>query len=177
MDRTWDATAPPEADIGPRSFSQMVRGLNRQARAGTSLPWAIAWDDGTFRLPFASPSPLIGQLTVSGITYGSARWAKIGYWIDKEQAGRGIVPASVALACDYCFGVLDLHRIEIDIRPENTNSLRVVEKLGFRQEGLRPAYLHIAGEWRDHRSFALHRDEVPEGMLVRLLGDGPLPGA
>jgi ribosomal-protein-alanine N-acetyltransferase len=57
--------------------------------------------------------------------------------------------------------------MEVAIRPENHASLRVVEKLGFRPEGLRPNYLHIDGEWRDHLLFALNADEVPEGLLTR----------
>jgi ribosomal-protein-alanine N-acetyltransferase len=58
-------------------------------------------------------------------------------------------------------------RIEIAIRPENTKSLRVVEKLQFRPEGIRPRYLHIDGDWRDHLVFALNSEEVPEGLLRR----------
>lgn len=55
------------------------------------------------------------------------------------------------------------------IRPENIKSLRVVEKLGFRLEGERPAYLHVDHAWRDHLMFALHADEVgPQGLLGRL---------
>jgi ribosomal-protein-alanine N-acetyltransferase len=46
--------------------------------------------------------------------------------------------------------------------------LRVVEKLGFRHEGLRPRFLHIDGDWRDHECFALNAEEVPEGMWQRL---------
>ena len=65
----------------------------------------------------------------------------------------------MALATDHCFSI-GLHRIEINIRPENMASRRVVEKLGFRPEGLRPRYLHIDGDWRDHLSFALTVDEV-----------------
>jgi ribosomal-protein-alanine N-acetyltransferase len=42
-----------------------------------------------------------------------------------------------------------------------------MEKLGFREEGLRRAFLHIAGEWRDHLSYALTREEVPTGLLAR----------
>ena len=68
----------------------------------------------------------MGQLTVSGIVGGSAAWGQVGYWVDQRVAGRGIVPTAVALAVDYCFDVLRLHRIEIAIRPENTTSLRVV---------------------------------------------------
>ena len=98
---------------------------------------------------------LVGQLTVGGITYGSLCSAHVGYWIDARVAGRGVMPTAVALAVDHCFQVLRLHRVEVNIRPENTASLRVVEKLGFRDEGLRRGYLHIAGQWRDHRSFAL----------------------
>jgi ribosomal-protein-alanine N-acetyltransferase len=76
----------------------------------------------------------------------------------------------VALVTDHCFRNLGLHRMEINIRPENGPSLRVVEKLGFRAEGYRPRYLHINGAWADHRSFALTSEEVPEGLLNRWLG-------
>ena len=62
---------------------------------------------------------------------------------------------------------MKLHRIEINIRPENTPSLRVVEKLGFRDEGRRPRYLHIDGDWRDHQSFALNAEDVPGGLMAR----------
>ena len=67
----------------------------------------------------------------------------------------------------YACDVLELHRVEINIRPENAASIRVVEKLGFRYEGLRERYLHINGDWRDHYSYALCVDDVPEGLLAR----------
>ena len=84
------------------------------------------------------------------------------------MAGQGPTPLAVAMATDYGCGALKLHRVEIVIRPENMASLRVVEKLGFRREGPRPAYLHIDGGWRDHEVFALNADEVP-GCLVEVL--------
>jgi ribosomal-protein-alanine N-acetyltransferase len=62
-----------------------------------------------------------------------------------------------------------LHRVEIDVRPENTASLRVIEKLGFRYEGIKQRYIHINGDWRDHYIFALTAEEVPEGILNRFL--------
>ena len=117
---------------------------------------------------------LVGQLTVGGIAWGSLRSAHIGYWVDQRVAGRGIMPTAVALATDHCFAT-GLHRIEINIRPENIASRRVVEKLGFRPEGLRPAYLHIDGDWRDHLSFALTVDEVPGGLLRRWHESRPAP--
>ncbi len=109
-----------------------------------------------------------GQLTVSNIVRGSAQFASIGYWIDERYAGRGVVPVSVAMAIDHCFFTAGLHRIEISIRPENTNSLRVVEKLGLKEFGYAERYLHIDGEWRDHRQFAVTVEECPRGMMSRL---------
>jgi len=58
-----------------------------------------------------------------------------------------------------------LHRVELNIRPENTRSRRVAEKLGFRDEGLRLRYLHIDRGWRDHLCYALTVEEVPRGVL------------
>lgn len=156
----WEATLPPEASLiteVPATFGEMVRRMRKEARAGRALPWAIIVD-GQFA----------GQLTVGGITYGSLRSAYIGYWIDKELAGRGIMPTAVAMACDYCLDVMRLHRIEINIRPENTASLRVVEKIGMRKEGERPKFLHIDGEWRDHVTHVVVSGEFPEGVLDHL---------
>ncbi|MHA7263923.1 GNAT family N-acetyltransferase [Arthrobacter sp. TMN-37] len=155
----WEATNPEPGGYLP-DYHEMVRGLNRQARAGTGLPFII-----TERTEEAGRPALVGQLTVSSIIWGSAMTATLGYWVDSRRAGRGIAPTAVALATDYCFTGLGLHRMEINIRPENRASLRVVEKLGFRDEGLRPRYLHIAGQWADHRSFALTVEEVPDGLL------------
>ncbi|MFC7404812.1 GNAT family N-acetyltransferase [Georgenia alba] len=151
----WEATSPT---IGPApSFRAYVRDLDAHARSGDALPFVIEVD-----------GELVGQLTVSSITRGSFWSASIGYWIGEHVAGRGLVPLAVAMASDYAWFELGLHRIEINIRPENAASLRVVEKLGFRDEGLRRRFLHIAGEWRDHRSFALTVDEVPGGLVRRL---------
>ena len=151
----WEAT-PPRDTAPPMSFTTMVRSLRQQARKGTLLPFVITYDD-----------VLVGQLTVGGITWGSLCSAHVGYWVDQRVAGRGVMPTAVALAADHCFTALGLHRIEVNIRPENAASLRVVEKLGFREEGTRSAFLHIAGAWRDHRSFALTSEEVPGGLLRR----------
>jgi ribosomal-protein-alanine N-acetyltransferase len=161
--RPWEATLPPGSQIGPSTYAGLVRSLSRQAREGRMLPWLVFYDDASNQ----SKPRLGGQLTVSGIVGGSASWGQIGYWIDQRLAGRGIIPTAVALAVDYCFQVMSLHRIEIAIRPENTKSLRVVAKLGFRPEGLRPRYLHIDGDWRDHLVFALNSEEVPEGLMRR----------
>lgn len=155
--RPWDATVPPTSRGHggvPGTFSTMVRRMRHEAREGRMLPWIIEVD-----------GRLVGQLTVGGIAYGSYRGAYIGYWIDRQVAGRGIVPTAVAMALDYCLDDLELHRVEINIRPENRASLRVVAKLGIRQEGYRPSYLHINGAWHDHVVYVVMPGDYPSGVL------------
>ncbi|MFF2372621.1 GNAT family N-acetyltransferase [Agromyces sp. NPDC058110] len=152
--RRWEATYPGGGTIIDTRAS--IRNLLAHARAGHALPFLLEVD-----------GEIVGQLNVSSIAYGSLSSASIGYWVAQGAAGHGITPTAVALATDYCFQVLRLHRIEICIRPENGPSLRVVEKLGFRYEGLRRRFIHIDGGWRDHFSFALVAEEVAEGVLRR----------
>lgn len=153
----WEATLPREANPAPRSYRQMIRRLRRQGRAGQAYPFVITHDNA-----------MVGQLTVSGVTWGSARWASAGYWIARSHAGRGITTLAVAMATDHCFATVGLHRMEIAIRPENTASLRVVDKLGFERIGVARRYLHIDGDWRDHVIFGLCAEDVGEGLVARL---------
>jgi [ribosomal protein S5]-alanine N-acetyltransferase len=159
--RKWEATNP----FGPMNFDvrSSIRGLQSNARAGLGLPFVIEYK-----------GELAGQLNVSSLTYGSLSSATIGYWVSERFAGHGVTPTAVALATDYCFFTVGLHRMEICIRPENEPSLRVVEKLGFRYEGLRRRYIHINGDWRDHFCFALVAEEVRQGVLRRWI-DGDVP--
>jgi ribosomal-protein-alanine N-acetyltransferase len=158
----WDATLPAPDPFVPSTYAGMVRLFNTEARAGRALPFGMFHD-----------RDFIGQVTVGGITWGSLRGGNVGYWIDQAFAGRGLTPRAVAMAMDFCFAEMQLHRIEINIRPENTASLAVVRKLGLRDEGLRPRYLHINGEWRDHRSYAMTAEEVGDGVEARLAAAVP----
>lgn len=153
----WEATIPPGEGVAPESYSGTIATLRRRAREGTAMPFAITW-----------AGDMVGQITVNGITRGSAGWASVGYWVSRSHAGRGVTPTAVALVCDHLLTTAGLHRVEISIRPENAASLRVVEKLRFTEIGLAPRYLHIAGDWRDHRIFQILKEDVPEGMLTRL---------
>lgn len=155
--RPWEATSPPGSEVPvPTTYARLLRYWRREARAGTMLPFFVTYD-----------GDLAGQLTVAGISYGAFRSAHVGYWVDHAVAGRGVMPTALALAVDHCFGVLRLHRVEVNIRPENRASRRVVEKLGFRDEGVRQRMLHIDGGWRDHVSYALTAEEVPGGLVRR----------
>jgi ribosomal-protein-alanine N-acetyltransferase len=131
--------------------------LRRAARDGVGFPFAVEVD-GEFA----------GQVSVNNIVRGSAQFASVGYWIDERFAGRGIMPRAVAMVIDHCLTSAGLHRIEICIRPENSNSLRVVEKLGLREIGYAPFFLHIDGEWRDHRIYAITVEELGDGLMSRL---------
>ena len=159
--RTWEATNPG----GPVGFDARasIRSLLAHARTGNGVPFVVEYD-GEFA----------GQLNVSGMSYGSLSSASIGDWVSERFAGKNVTPTAVALATDHVFFGLGLHRMEICIRPENAPSLRVVEKLGFRYEGLRRRFIHINGDWRDHFCFALTVEEIPEGVLRRWR-DGRVP--
>lgn len=156
----WEATSP-DGSLPPASFPSLVRALAHQGRTGTSMPFVLE-----------VRGRLAGQVTVGAIEWGSLRSANIGYWLDARLAGQGIMPRAVAMVVDHCFGVARLHRLEVNIRPENAPSRRVAEKLGLRHEGVRRAFLHIAGDWRDHDSYAITAPEVPEGMYRRVLAAG-----
>ncbi|MCP9975462.1 GNAT family N-acetyltransferase [Streptomyces somaliensis] len=158
--RPWEATVPPAVPGTPPvqrpTYRQMVRHLRGEAGAGRMLPFVIEYRGGSWGRSPSPGSPGARCAPATSAT-GSTR----------TSPGRGVMPTAVALAVDHCFGAVGLHRIEVCIRPENGPSRRVVEKLGFREEGLRPRYLHIDGAWRDHLVFALTAEEVPEGLLRR----------
>ncbi len=146
----WEATLPnipagspayEDSSVRP-TFFQMVSLFRREARAGRSYSFLI-WHNEN----------LVGQITMGGVTYGAMRGAHIGYWIDKNFANRGFTTQAVELISEFGFTQLGLHRIEINVRPENDASCRVAEKAGFEFEGFKKAFLHIDGAWRDHKCF------------------------
>ena len=160
----WEATHP--VIRGQRFDAKAsIRGLLEAWKQGSALPMILERD-----------GEIIGQLNVSQITHGSLSSATLGYWVIEAVAGQGVTPVAVALATDYLFFDQGLHRMEVCIRPENTASLRVMEKLGFRYEGLRRRYIHIDGKWADHFCFALVVEEVPQGILGRYERGAVPPG-
>ncbi|GII21267.1 GNAT family N-acetyltransferase [Planosporangium mesophilum] len=146
----------------PAAFRSVYADLRRVARQGAAMPFAVC-------LLAADEERLVGQLTLGSIVRRAFCSGYAGYWVDARVAGRGVIPTALALAVDHAFGVGGLHRIEVNIRPENRPSRRVVEKLGFRQEAYHERYLHIDGEWRDHIGYALTVEDVADegGLLAR----------
>jgi ribosomal-protein-alanine N-acetyltransferase len=160
---TWEPTAPGNwennnAALAWPSQWSTLRGL---ARRGASLPFVITVD-----------GQLAGQVTVGNVVRGSLCSAWIGYWVGTHATAGGVATAAAALVVDHCFSDGGLHRLEATVRPENTASIRVLTKLGFRQEGLFRRYLDVAGGWRDHLCFALTTEDVPNGLVGRLVTAG-----
>jgi ribosomal-protein-alanine N-acetyltransferase len=155
----WEPTStePWKLRHAAGAWPALHSSLRRYARAGAMLPFVVTYGDR-----------FVGQLTVNNVVHGALRSAHIGYWVDQSVAGRGIITTAVALATDHCFGTVGLHRVQVDIRPENAASRRVVDKLGFREEGYLVRYLDIDGAWRDHVSYALTTEDVPGGLVRRL---------
>ena len=155
----WEVTPPGQRSTPPASWSVFAVTLSRlrdDAEAGNTMPFAVILDGA-----------LVGQVTLGNLGREPREPAYVGYWIDRAQAGRGITPRALALVLDHAFAVLDLPRVEANIQPDNDASRRVVEKLGFRLDTLRPGHLHVAGAWRDHLRFELTRDNAAGGLLSR----------
>jgi ribosomal-protein-alanine N-acetyltransferase len=156
---------PWQARHTPAAYRAMRRAVARRARLGTSLPFAVRVE-----------GRLAGQVTLDNVVRGALRSGYLGYWIDREVAGRGMASLAVALVCDHAFGEVGLHRVEADIRPENLPSQRLVERLGFHQEGLLRRYLDIDGDWRDHLAYALLAEDLPGGVLAHWRRGSPSTG-
>lgn len=132
--------------------------LRSAARKGTALPFVITLD-----------RRLVGHVMIGNIVREPLLSAYVGYWCEHRVTGGGVTTAAVALAVDHAFGRAGLHRLEATVRPENAASRRVLEKLGFREEGLFRHYLDVDGAWRDHVCYALTVEDVPVGGLVGAL--------
>jgi [ribosomal protein S5]-alanine N-acetyltransferase len=163
----WEATSSLRwADRNAISaWPPLLAALRKAARAGTMLPFVVTYG-----------SRLVGQMNVSNVVHGALRGCSVGYWIDSAVAGRGITPTALALVVDHCFTGVGLHRVQVDIRPENAASLRVVEKLGLRREGYFERFLDIDGAWRDHITFAITVEELGgRSLQSRLRSLPPMP--
>lgn len=107
---------------------------------GTKVPLIIVGDSGE----------LIGCININGITRGAFQSASIGYWVSQSHNGQGFATAAVADAIAIAFGDLGLHRLQAETMFHNTGSQRVLARNGFAPFAVAPAYLKIAGAWRDH---------------------------
>mgnify|MGYP001167112831 CR=1 FL=1 len=103
---------------------------------------------------------IVGFVSISRIERGSYEKGVLGYGAFTPYEGRGYMTEGVRLAIEYGFHRLGLHRLEADIQPENTASLRLAAKVGLRREGFSPGLIRIEGVWRDHERWAIINNRV-----------------
>ena len=120
----------------------------REREEGRGYPFAIALE-----------GRIVGAVNLNGIVHGVFRNAYLGYWVDEAVGGRGVATEAVRQTVTFAFGEGGLHRVQAAVMPRNAASLRVLEKAGFREEGLALRYLRIAGAWEDHRLYAVTKEE------------------
>jgi [ribosomal protein S5]-alanine N-acetyltransferase len=150
--KPWNPAPPPGDD--PTSITEVSKTVLRQRREwkrGSSFVFMVALRD--------EPARFIGKIALNGVMRGAMFGAYLGYWMDVDQQGKGMVTEAIAAVLDFAFGAAGLHRVQAAIMPRNGRSLRVVEKLGFRREGYAERYLQIAGHWEDHILFAKTHEE------------------
>jgi ribosomal-protein-alanine N-acetyltransferase len=98
---------------------------------------------------------LMGGLSFGHVRRGVSQAATLGYWMGEPYAGKGHMTRAVRAACAYAFDKRGFHRIEAACLPTNEPSKRLLERVGFKQEGYARSYLNINGQWRDHLLYAL----------------------
>lgn len=165
--------------------------LRRESRAFL-VPWEPAWGAreltrtayrqrlrtyargiaGDETYPFfvfqAARGPLIGGLTLNNVRRGVTQSCALGYWVGAPFARKGYTSDAVRAALIFAFDSLRLHRVEAACVPRNAASRGLLEKTGFRHEGLARDYHQINGVWEDHLLYAvLASDSVP-GVASRV---------
>ena len=101
---------------------------------------------------------IIGRLSYTAIIRGALSSCLVGYHLDRDEIGKGIMQEALQAGCQYMFHVQNLHRIQADIMPSNTRSLATAERCGFKRQGLNEKYMCINGAWQDHYMYALLND-------------------
>ena len=152
--RPWSvAPGPGEDPASLASVSRAVLQHRREWKRGSTFVLVIA--------PREDESRVIGRIALGGVLRGAFQNAYLGYWIDQELQGRGLMTEAVRATSVFAFSTAGLHRVQAAVMPRNARSLRVLEKAGYRREGVAERYLSIAGRWEDHVLFAMTSEEQP----------------
>ncbi len=137
---TWSAD-----HLTRKSFTNRVYWAGRALSGGTAMPLFLIR---------RADQVLVGAVTVDNIRRGPAQAATIGYWVGAPFARQGYMAEALRAAIHHCFTVLDLSRLESACLPENAASRGVLEKCGYKYEGVAQSYLQINGRWRNHVLYA-----------------------
>lgn len=147
--KPWEPTWA-EDHLSRRAFTNRVYWAARAYRGGTALPvFLIRRDD----------QELLGAITLDNIRRGPAQAGTLGYWIGQAFARKGFMREALQAVTHHAFTRLDLSRLEAACLPENAASRGVLEKCGFKYEGVAQSYLQINGRWRNHVLYANLRSD------------------
>jgi ribosomal-protein-alanine N-acetyltransferase len=135
------------------AFRRRIKRYQREARQDSAYAFFV------FR---TEDDVLMGGCTLSNIRRGVTQCCALGYWIGERFARQGYMQDAVKALIPFIFTTLGLHRIEAACLPSNEPSKSLLQKAGFRQEGLARKYLQINGQWQDHVLFALLEDDARE---------------
>jgi ribosomal-protein-alanine N-acetyltransferase len=141
----WEPTWPGD-DLTRTAFRRRLRRQAQEIENDEGYPFLI------FR---EGDDVLLGGLTLGQIRRGVAQGTTLGYWMGAPHAGKGFMSRAVRAAVAFAFATLRLHRIEAACLPNNGPSIQLLERCGFKREGLARAYLRINGIWQDHLLYAL----------------------
>ena len=131
--------------LSRKNFTNRVYWANRSIAQGSALPlFLIRRDDDA----------LLGALTVDHIRRGPAQAGTTGYWVGQPYARHGYMREALAAVVHYAFTELDISRLEAGCLPENAASRGLLEKVGYKYEGVAQSYLQINGRWRNHVLYA-----------------------
>ncbi len=133
-----------------KAFSNRVYSAQKAAHAGMGLPlFMIRRED----------QRLLGAITLDNIQRGPAQTGTIGYWVGGKYSRHGFMHEAVLAVVHHAFSELDLSRLQAGCLPENVASRGVLEKSGFKYEGVAQSYLQISGRWRTHVLYANLRSD------------------
>ncbi len=105
---------------------------------------------GIFSAQMPHRGPLLGYVNLNNVIRGAFQSCDIGYAMDRESTGQGIMTQAVQKVSELAFSCLHLHRIQAAVIMSNQASIRVAEKSGFQRIGLSRHYLKIHGIYQDH---------------------------
>lgn len=137
----WD---PPRGDVGSESYWKRALAASlREFEAGRSVPLVVLPRE-------AAPLVLVARINFTQIVRGAFHSCMLGFAVDREFEGQGLMREALAASIDWLFDTYNLHRVQASHRTENERSRGLLARLGFAPEGLARDYLFIDGAWRDH---------------------------
>ena len=152
----WEPTWASD-ELSRLSFLSRIGRYEREYAEGHAVPMFLF---------LKASDELIGGMTIGYIRRGAAQSCMVGYWMGERHSGQGHMSRALDTVIPHIFDRLKLHRVEAACIPENTRSIKLLEKAGFRREGYLRGYLKIDGTWRDHLLFARLKDEADAGRIV-----------